>query len=453
MQFYSRHGLDHFVFETFFFGRRDGVFVDIGSYDGHTFNDTLFFERTMGWQGLCVEPMVGPLERLAATRKCTAECACLADREGGAEFIEVEMGPSEPRFGGIIEYLGAAQHQRLRLASGNRTMRRVSTVRLATLLQRHRLQQVDYCVIDASGAELSILSDPELANFHFSVLAVRADADAPAIEALLSSRGFVSVGLMGEQRVFRHASMQPLPKTSVICAVWHREPDRLNLLRGHAACLARQTVPVQPIYVFDGADIPPEWLPGLKVVVHEPTTIYQAWNIALARVSTPLVMNLNLDDRLAPDAVSHLQHVLGVEQAAMVGGDWKICYSQEETDSVEPCHAANDLPVVPDWPPPAGTRTRLGSGTGARGTFGPAVLWRMDTHLGAPRYAWRLPDGTPFRVAGDSAWWTVVTRHLGKKAVRSPWVIGNYHSHPATQAEFRYPDEIKLMGELGVSLL
>jgi len=32
-------------------------------------------------------------------------------------------------------------------------------------------------------------------------------------------------------------------------------------------------------------------------------------------------------------------------------------------------------------------------------------------------------------------------------------VIGNYHSHPESQAEFRYADERELMGDPGVSLL
>ena len=81
-------------------------------------------------------------------------------------------------------------------------------------------------------------------------------------------------------------------------------------------------------------------------------------------------------------------------------------------------------------------------------------MWRLDTHIGAPRYPWRLPDGTLLRTAGDAGWWTVVAGHLKKKVVRLPTVIGNYHSHPATQAEFRHDaDETGLIQRLGLSLL
>ena len=101
--------------------------------------------------------------------------------------------------------------------------------------------------------------------------------------------------------------MKPLPRTCVICAVWHGDPERQALLRGHVENLARQTVPVEPIYVFDNGDEPPDWLNARAISVKEPLTIYQAWNVALSLVSTPLAMNLNLDDRLAPDAVEMLE--------------------------------------------------------------------------------------------------------------------------------------------------
>ena len=57
MNFFSQTGQDRLLFEHFFRGKRNGVFVDVGAYDGTTFSNTLFFERSMGWSGLCVEPL------------------------------------------------------------------------------------------------------------------------------------------------------------------------------------------------------------------------------------------------------------------------------------------------------------------------------------------------------------------------------------------------------------
>jgi hypothetical protein len=128
-----------------------------------------------------------------------------------------------------------------------------------------------------------------------------------------------------------------------------------------------------------------------------------------------------------------------------------------ETDAVVPAYPANELPFDAAWPPVGGVTTRLGSGTGDRGTYGPAVMWRMDTHIGAPRYPWRMADGTKLiNHGGDLGWWLTVERHLKKRTARLPFVIGNYYSHPEQQFDFRKSgnDEHALLAsDIGLSLL
>ena len=74
-------------------------------------------------------------------------------------------------------------------------------------------------------------------------------------------------------------------------------------------------------------------------------------------------------------------------------------------------------------------------------------MWRMDAHLRAPRYPYRMEEGTLLHGAGDVAWWNLLGNHLQRKLVRLPRVIGNYHSHPVDQGEFRPKpvDEIALL--------
>lgn len=245
-------------------------------------------------------------------------------------------------------------------------------------------------------------------------------------------------------------------RSTVICAVWHRDALRHALLQGHQRNLDGQSVAVERIYVFDGDDPVPADLDGTCVRVNKGLTIYQAWNVALSLVSTPYVMNLNLDDRLAPDAVQKFEAALDTQtDVAIVGGDWQICFSQDATDTVRPCYAMQALPFRPDWPPVAFQETRLGSGDGARGTLGPACLWRMSAHIQAPRYPWRFSDGTTIKTIADALWWFVIQNHLKMKVARVPLIVGNYYSHPDAQAEFRNPgaNEHELFNKVGLSLL
>ncbi len=229
------------------------------------------------------------------------------------------------------------------------------------------------------------------------------------------------------------------PTTTVITAVWHRQQNKESLLRGHAANLRRQTAPCRAIYVFDAGDTPPPWLEGTTIAVSDPLTLYQAWNIALAKVLTPLVMNLNVDYRLAPDAIEVMAGALDSDpDAFLVGGDWKVRFSEADTDEVRPVYPIRELPYEPEWPPVPGRLRRLGSGDRPAATHGPACMWQLDAHRRMPRYPYRFADGSMIRIIGDAIWWHAIEHYMGKKILRLPLVIGNYRSAPATRAEFRH---------------
>jgi tetratricopeptide (TPR) repeat protein len=246
------------------------------------------------------------------------------------------------------------------------------------------------------------------------------------------------------------------PKTTVICAVWHKDQNRDQLLRAHRENLARQSRAVEIIYVFDGGDRPSIDLKARTVTVDECLTIYQAWNVALSLVTTPYVLNLNLDDRLNFDAVEIMEKIINEDVSiGLIGGDWKICFDQESTDCVRKCYPATVHEVTVDWPPVLNRTTRLGSGDGNRGTYGPACMWRMDLHRFLPRYPWRLNNGEKIKVVSDAVWWSTIKTKTNYKLHRQNLIIGNYHSHPDVQAEFRYKDsdEIGLVNSIGVSIL
>jgi len=207
--------------------------------------------------------------------------------------------------------------------------------------------------------------------------------------------------------------------------------------------LERQSLPVAAIYVFDGGDVAPEWLHGHKICASSPLTMYEAWNLALAATRTPLVANLNLDDRFATDALARMTTALqGDPQASLVGGDWVVCHTQEETDAVGATRELTGIPMFSFWPPPATERgSRLGIGDGRNlGTMGPGCLWRMDVHMKFPRYPYRFGDGTPIRVIGDFIWCKLLA-DSGRRLLRVPLIVGHYRTWPEVQAEFRFSKE------------
>lgn len=456
MKLYSQAGQDRYVYETFFRDRGVGVFVDVGAYDGEKFSNSKFFEESLGWSGLCVEPLPSAFALLSARRGARCVRCAVSDYEGEGDFLDVDVVVDDKMLSGLVDNYDQRHLARIGRVRKDQRHLRTPVRKLTSLFEEHHLAEVDYCSIDTEGSELKILQAFDFDRFPVKVFSVENNYADARIPDLMAARGYERVHVFeGFDELYARRGLPRVAKTTVICAAWHGDERRAELLRGHAASLDRQSRPVERVYVFDAGDAPPEGLAGKVLTSREPLSIYEAWNLALSVVRTPYVMNLNLDDRLAGDAVEKLESTLERENATLVGGDWRICYDQASTDATEPCAEASSLPFVPDWPPRAGTVTRLGSGTGERNTLGPATLWRADAHRLFPRYPHRFGDGAPIRTIGDAVWWLLLTEVGKKRITRLAAVIGNYHSHPAEQAEFRgsIADEEKHLTRVGVAMV
>lgn len=323
---------------------------------------------------------------------------------------------------------------------------------LNSICEEQNLPRVDLCVVATKGTELDCIQGLDVARFNISVLSIANCSADPRIREKMVQLGYEPLARLGEDEIYKRKDLSLCAQTTVFCAVWHGETALESLLHGHMTNLDKQTVPIERIYVIDGNIPAPEWLTGKVITVREATTIYEAWNIALATVETPLVMNLNLDDRLAPDAIDVMERALAQTNYELIGADWRICFSQEQNDAVEPVRQATEIPCDNVWPPKPDMLTRLGSGTGERDTLGPACLWRSDLHLQHPRFPWRFGDLSKVRTIGDALWWSIL-EHQNKKLGRLPLIIGNYLSHPENQAEFRHPapDERRILRQVGIS--
>lgn len=243
-------------------------------------------------------------------------------------------------------------------------------------------------------------------------------------------------------------SQDQQPIVTVFCAVWHQQKNKLDLLRSHWENLKSQTLNVHPCYIFDNGDTAPDWLDAPWHSFDEPLSIYEAWSAGTALSTTPYVMNLNMDDRLARDAVGLLAGTALETNSALVCGEWEICF--DEKDMAEPFDLT-DIDYThfkPTWPPVLDENLRLGSGTGERGTFGPATLWNVHT-IGKwyPSY---FKNGEVIRSMGDGFFWSVLKGN-NLKLTRVPKVIGKYLSDPDSQGEFRPHQDAELLKAHGLS--
>lgn len=82
----GQEGQDKWINERVFRNKPNGVFVDLGCYDGITYSNTWYFEKMLNWTGICVEPNPEVYPRIShqAGRRSGVQLA-VSDREVRAQ--------------------------------------------------------------------------------------------------------------------------------------------------------------------------------------------------------------------------------------------------------------------------------------------------------------------------------------------------------------------------------
>ena len=198
-QYHSQCGQDQFIRENFFPDKNDGVFVDVGAYDGTTFSNTLFFER-LGWAGLCVEPLPDAFEKLKRDRHAICEPVCAAEFDGRVLFTEVEDRLNGKMLSGISNHFDPRHVARI---NGNkRNEFRARALSLSQLLGRHVIPHVDYMSIDTEGSELAVLKGLDFDRFDVSVFTIEDNYGDSGIPAFMRDKGYELVTRLDQDYVF-----------------------------------------------------------------------------------------------------------------------------------------------------------------------------------------------------------------------------------------------------------
>jgi len=191
----SQLGQDRIV-DEYLGGKRNGVFVDIGAYDGVTFSNTLMLERERGWTGICIEPLPDIFAELRKNRRCICVQACLGNREEReVEFLAVQSEAARTRMlSGVLSEYDPRHLDRVDIEinefGGSKGLIRVPMRHLHGLLHEHGIGKVDYLSIDTEGSELLILRSTIFAAIGNPCITVENNYNDPTIDAVLSQQGY-----------------------------------------------------------------------------------------------------------------------------------------------------------------------------------------------------------------------------------------------------------------------
>ncbi|MCK4934666.1 MAG: FkbM family methyltransferase [Simkaniaceae bacterium] len=204
--YYSQYGQDKYVYETFFKDQPSGTFVEIGAYDGIILSNTYFFEKELGWKGLCIEPNPYRFQDLLQNRNCYSVEGAIGKKRGSLEFCCIKGGP-EMLSGLVSEY--DPRHvqwinREVRAARAKKEFFPVEVYPLVDLLLEIQINHVDFLSLDTEGGELLILKAIDFNRVSIDVITVENNYGTKEIEKFLTSCGYKKVRNLGCDEVYAH---------------------------------------------------------------------------------------------------------------------------------------------------------------------------------------------------------------------------------------------------------
>lgn len=166
MEYYSQIGQDKWV-HSILGNKSNGFFIELGACDGLYYSNTLFFERTLGWNGICIEPNDNFINDLRNNRKCIIHNSLVSSKEG----VEVDFSQGNTSTGAlssiIDEYIGPFTD-----CSNNKIVKKITTTLGNVLDASNAPTIIDYLSLDVEGQEYPILSTFPFDKYKFRCITV-----------------------------------------------------------------------------------------------------------------------------------------------------------------------------------------------------------------------------------------------------------------------------------------
>lgn len=170
-QYYkSQWSQDHILNTHFFKNSRNGIFIDIGANDGICGSNSYFFEKSLNWSGICVEPNPEIFKRLKLVRNCTLVNKGVYDKETKIPFMKCSTDVNA--LSGILECYDQKHIDRINRETKNtgNDIINIDTIRFDTLLEENKIDIVDYLSIDTEGSEFEIIKSIDFKKSHINII-------------------------------------------------------------------------------------------------------------------------------------------------------------------------------------------------------------------------------------------------------------------------------------------
>jgi FkbM family methyltransferase len=208
--YYSQSGEDQYLNEVIFKNKQNGVYIELGAFDGIVYSNTKFFEESLHWTGILIEPHPIIYNRLVENRPHNVLCN---------DLVSCHKDPLEFRY--FVDYYAPcsgvestlSQHhmdvyfnnEHYRSLQQDKIVIKPKT--LTEIIQSTSITHIDFLSLDVEGHEYEVLQ-----SWDFSIpidiiliemLAVEPDKDQLCRDILIKNN-YQFISICGCNEIYAH---------------------------------------------------------------------------------------------------------------------------------------------------------------------------------------------------------------------------------------------------------
>lgn len=177
---------DEYISKFIFNEKKNGFFIELGAVDGITNSNTYYFEKTLGWDGVCIEANPNNKEDLIKNRDCH-KFFCPLYATSGKEVSFDIVNCSE--LSGIQTHLGNIGNCKVEdnVVLKTRTMTEI-------LDEIKAPKYIDYMSLDTEGSELQVLMGIDFTKYTIGYMNVEHNYNPKMrslIHQFLAKKGYI----------------------------------------------------------------------------------------------------------------------------------------------------------------------------------------------------------------------------------------------------------------------